>query len=86
MIGDARVADKAILNITRSVDCIITSPPYATALPYLDTDRLSIYFLALFERSEHRQHDLNMIGNREITNGLRDKLLEKYQEPGIFLV
>lgn len=77
--GDARMADKLIPDMVGHVDCIITSPPYATALPYLDTDRLSIYFLNLFDRSDHRKHDLNMIGNREITNGLRDKLFEKYQ-------
>ncbi len=30
-----------------SIDAIITSPPYATALPYIDTDRLiSFYFSA----------------------------------------
>jgi site-specific DNA-methyltransferase (cytosine-N4-specific) len=77
--GDARVADQVIPEQIGLVDCIITSPPYATALPYLDTDRLSIYFMDLFERSEHRRHDLNMIGNREISNGLRDKLFEVYQ-------
>lgn len=76
---DARIADTAASHLVGRVDCIITSPPYATALPYLDTDRLSIYYLNLFERSEHRKHDLNMIGNREITNGLRDKLFKRYQ-------
>lgn len=76
--GDARTADRIIPEKVGMVDCIVTSPPYATALPYLDTDRLSIYFLGLFDRSEHRKHDLNMIGNREITNGLRDKLFDRY--------
>ena len=28
-----------------SIDCIVTSPPYATALPYIDTDRLSILII-----------------------------------------
>lgn len=78
--GDARLSDTVISNQIGGIDCIVTSPPYATALPYLDTDRLSIYFMDLFERSDHRKHDLNMIGNREITNGLRDKLFEKYQK------
>lgn len=78
MTGDARTADRIIPEQIGMVDCIVTSPPYATALPYLDTDRLSIYFLGLFDRCEHRKHDLNMIGNREITNGLRDKLFERY--------
>ncbi len=77
--GDARTADCVIPEQVGMVDCIVTSPPYATALPYLDTDRLSIYFLGLFQRSEHRSHDLNMIGNREISNGLRDKLFDRYQ-------
>src|SRR5262249_20113364 len=31
---------------------IVTSPPYATALPYIDTDRLSILALGLAEASE----------------------------------
>ena len=78
--GDARNADRVISDYVGTVDCIITSPPYATALPYLDTDRLSIYLLDLFERSEHRKHDLNMIGNREISNGIRKDLYEKYHE------
>jgi site-specific DNA-methyltransferase (cytosine-N4-specific) len=54
-----------------SVDTVITSPPYATALPYLDTDRLSLCYLQLLPRSEHRRHDREMIGNREISEGLR---------------
>lgn len=80
LAGDARVADTVISKQLGQIDCIVTSPPYATALPYLDTDRLSLYFFDLFQRSEHRCHDLNMIGNREITNGLRNTLLEDYQE------
>lgn len=80
VVGDGRKADKVIADQVGLVDCIVTSPPYATALPYLDTDRLSIYFLDLFQRSEHRKYDLNMIGNREINNGLRMELFEMYQE------
>jgi DNA modification methylase len=49
------------------VDAIITSPPYATALPYLDTDRLSLCYLGLLPRIEYRERDQRMIGNREIT-------------------
>jgi len=80
LTGDARIADAVLPEQVGQVDCIVTSPPYATALPYLDTDRLSIYFMDLFQRSEHRKHDLNMIGNREITNGLKNELFERYQE------
>ncbi len=62
--GDSK---KAHTLIKSQVDCIITSPPYATALPYLDTDRLSLSFLNLLPRKLHRQKDLEMIGNREIS-------------------
>lgn len=55
----------------RKMDVIITSPPYATALPYLDTDRLSLCFLGLLPRAHHRKRDQVMIGNREITDRTR---------------
>lgn len=83
--GDACAADSVIPEQVGMVDCIVTSPPYATALPYLDTDRLSIYFLGLFQRSEHRRHDLNMIGNREISNGMRDKWFDRYHNNKAYL-
>jgi len=76
--GDAREADVILREYFGSVDGIITSPPYATALPYLDTDRLSIYYLNLFPRNEHRNQDLQMIGNREISNGIKKTLLEEF--------
>lgn len=63
-----------------SVDVIITSPPYATALPYLDTDRLSLCYLGLLPRPEHRKRDKVMIGNREVTTKLRDAYWKYYQK------
>jgi len=54
-----------------SVDVVITSPPYATALPYLDTDRLSLCYLGLLPRPEHRGRNQLMIGNREVSESLR---------------
>lgn len=60
------------------VDAVITSPPYATALPYLDTDRLSLCFLRLLDRSRHRDRDREMIGNREITNKTRKELWQAF--------
>lgn len=65
--GDARKADEHLREYVGKVDAIITSPPYATALPYLDTDRLSLCYLQLLERPEHRRRDDQMIGNREVT-------------------
>ena len=77
--GDATKSDKIINKIIGKVDAIVTSPPYATALPYLDTDRLSLYYLNLIPRSEHRKLDLKMIGNREISNGLRKEYFSYYE-------
>jgi len=52
-------------------DALITSPPYATALPYIDTDRLSIYALGLDDVRGRSDLEWSMIGNREITRGRR---------------
>jgi DNA modification methylase len=76
---DARHADMVLSNIVGQVDTIITSPPYATALPYLDTDRLSLSYLNLLSRPKHRKRDYTMIGNREITEKSRQNYLELYR-------
>lgn len=65
--GDARDLGTAWGKWKGKIDTIITSPPYATALPYLDTDRLSLCYLGLLPRPDHRQRDQHMIGNREIS-------------------
>jgi SAM-dependent methyltransferase len=44
---------------------ILTSPPYATALPYIDTDRLSIVVLGLAEPSELAILERGLLGSRE---------------------
>lgn len=72
--GDARVLSSLLSQWKGKIDCIVTSPPYAMALPYLDTDRLSLIYLGLLSRPEHRKRDLDMIGNREITEKNRREL------------
>lgn len=52
-------------------DALITSPPYATALPYIDTDRLSIFALGLDEVDVRAELEWEMIGTREIGVGVR---------------
>src|SRR6266571_804321 len=47
-------------------DAVITSPPYATALPYIDTQRLSLAFLGHATESELGGLERALIGNREI--------------------
>ena len=43
-------------KIKEKIDVIITSPPYATALPYIDTDRLSL--LAVLDHSSRKRKDV----------------------------
>ncbi len=76
---DARKVTTVWQNLVSKVDVVITSPPYATALPYLDTDRLSLCYLNLLSRSQHRKQDLKMIGNREITEKKRRDYWEYFQ-------
>ncbi len=44
----------------------ITSPPYATALPYIDTQRLSLVWLGLCEASSLLDLDAQLTGSREL--------------------
>ena len=76
--GDSRNIVEEWRNVLGKVDAVITSPPYATALPYLDTDRLSLCFLGLLTRSAHRRTDRDMIGNREITDKMRRELWDAF--------
>jgi site-specific DNA-methyltransferase (cytosine-N4-specific) len=47
-------------------DAAITSPPYATALPYIDTQRISLVWLGLCKPEEIMQLESTLIGSREI--------------------
>jgi DNA modification methylase len=70
---------------TSQVDLVITSPPYATALPYLDTDRLSLCYLGLLPRRAHRTREQMMIGNREVTEKLRRCYWDRFEAQGSML-
>lgn len=76
--GDSKCLSQCWAKWTGKVDMVITSPPYATALPYLDTDRLSLCFLGLLPRDEHRERDQDMIGNREITDKVRKSFWREF--------
>ena len=58
-----------------TVDLLLTSPPYATALPYIDTDRLSLLLLFNMDSSSRRPFEHELIGSREIV-GKKKKALE----------
>jgi len=60
------------------VDVLVSSPPYATALPYIDTDRLSLIVLGLLSREQHRDVETFMIGTREVTEGQRRSAWDRY--------
>ena len=49
-----------------SVDCVVTSPPYATALPYIDTDRLSLLAIMGVPSPIRSEIEENLTGSREI--------------------
>ena len=80
--GDARALANTegwVSDLLGAVSVVVTSPPYATALPYLDTDRLSLIYLGLLPRSNHRSRDYEMIGNREITGRQRQVFWSEYE-------
>jgi hypothetical protein len=65
MLGDARELAK---RTDRKFDAMVTSPPYANALPYIDTDRLSLRAFKLLGDDGQRGAERRLIGNREITD------------------
>lgn len=77
--GNTLVLTDRLQKLKGKCDVIITSPPYATALPYLDTDRLSIIVLGLMHRNEFPEKNENMVGNREVSEKHRQELWTLYQ-------
>jgi DNA modification methylase len=76
--GDSR--KRATLDMLglkqNSVDLVLTSPPYATALPYIDTDRLSLLILFGMNSTARRPVENDLIGSREIMTKERQQLEE----------
>ncbi len=74
------VRDDSLPNLITSnkikFDLALTSPPYATALPYIDTQRLSIVWLNLCSPQDINKLDANIIGSREFNNSEKIKWLE----------
>jgi hypothetical protein len=65
VLGDAR---ELAQRTDRKFDALVTSPPYANALPYIDTDRLSLRAFGLLGDDGQRGAERRLIGNREITD------------------
>jgi DNA methylase len=76
LLTDARhLATHKTLSAER-FDLVITSPPYATALPYIDTQRLSLIWLGLSTPKQLRALEAEAIGSREL-NGQSEGLGER---------
>lgn len=57
---------EAALAQSVQADAAITSPPYAMALPYIDTQRLSLIWLGLAQPSEISDLEGDLTGSREL--------------------
>lgn len=79
-LGDVRTLMKSAGIESNSVDLVITSPPYATALPYIDTDRLSLFVFGLTNKNNFRKLEETLIGNREITKSKRELLDQELEK------
>lgn len=71
LMGSA--ADLSPTSFGRRVkfDAAVCSPPYATALPYIDTQRLSIVWLGLARPDKLRRLESALAGNREMSSSQR---------------
>ena len=76
LLHDSRELHSNKLGIgSAKFDCALTSPPYATALPYIDTQRLSLVWLGLISPSEIHPLDARMVGSREVRGESKRTLL-----------
>lgn len=58
-------------------DAAITSPPYATALPYIDTQRISLVWLGLCRPKDIMELESSLIGSREFYHTQKELLHDK---------
>lgn len=82
-VMDSRVRfrnKKRLKNVELPFTRIITSPPYVTALPYIDTQRLSLVWLNLLGPGQIHQLDSELVGSRETNGHGKNHLLENMLE------
>ena len=89
ILGTDLIQGHALLQDVREVtlqevggrfDAAITSPPYATALPYIDTQRLSLIWLEFLQPDRIMMLESELIGSRELRGKSRRVLLGKIQD------
>ncbi len=61
-------------------DAAVTSPPYAMALPYIDTQRLSLVWLGLLDPADVPRLESELIGSREFRGAVRRKMTDALKE------
>jgi len=66
--GQASLTDTSLSQPTNRFlfDAAITSPPYAMALPYIDTQRLSLVWLGIENSQNIAELESTLIGSREL--------------------
>ena len=74
-VTDLESADLPVL-----FDASITSPPYAMALPYIDTQRLSLVWLDLLDPENIMELEAELIGSRELRGHARRRLSSDLEE------
>jgi DNA modification methylase len=78
--GDSRLSENFAAKLEKSsVDIVVSSPPYATALPYIDTYRLSHLLLFGAAGSDRRPLEQALTGSREITTTGRRRYEERIE-------
>jgi DNA modification methylase len=84
ILGDASRADAyRLLDLAEvQVDAVVTSPPYASALPYVDTDRLSLAGVLGVGSRERREIEDRLIGSRELTRTKQTSIHATFDDPG----
>ncbi len=65
---------------TEMIDAVVTSPPYATALPYIDTDRLSLLAVMGLTSSVRSYFETNLTGSREIRRTAKEELEDELHD------
>ena len=70
-LARASLSDATTLAVKENYDAAITSPPYAMALPYIDTQRLSLVWLGLVEPARIAGLEAELIGSRELRGNPR---------------
>ena len=74
------VTTLALADLPAPCHAVITSPPYAMALPYIDTQRVSLVWLDLLPPDRVRSLEADLIGSREMRGPTRNGMLAAMQD------